>query len=285
LTTQYEPEKSPNRASTKANRALFKKSDASPPSEVLVIKNQKSKIENSMAAPSQPSRLDSRSDGPPPAERQLVRVLLVDDHPIVRLGLRACLSGYRQLDVVGEADNGWDALDLAKKFVPDVVLMDLEMPRMDGLAATRMLRQQLPTVKVLMLSMHRRTEQILSTIDAGASGYLLKDAPILQLVKAIEAVCAGGTCFHPEIAGLALNRVVRDSGQGRPPIPLSPREREVLVALAEGLQASETAERLAVSTRTVQTHRERLRAKLNIHSIAGLTRFAIEHGLIANPKM
>jgi DNA-binding NarL/FixJ family response regulator len=238
-----------------------------------------------MAVSSQPPRLDPRPDVPPSAERQALRVLLVDDHPIVRLGLRAALSNYRQISVVGEADNGWDALDLAKRLVPDVVLMDLEMPRMDGLAATRMLRQQMPKVKVLMLSMHRRTEQILSTIDAGASGYLLKDAPMLQLVKAIEAVCAGGTCFHPEIAGLALTRVVRDSGHDRPPIPLSPREREVLVALAEGLQASETARRLAVSTRTVQTHRERLRAKLNIRTIAGLTRFAIENGLIANPKM
>jgi two-component system nitrate/nitrite response regulator NarL len=176
-------------------------------------------------------------------------------------------------------------LTLAKKLLPDIVLMDVEMPRMDGLAATAMLRQQLPATKVLILSMHRRTEQILSTLNAGASGYLLKDAPILQLVKAIEAINAGGTCFHPEIAELALNRVVRESGREPRHVPLSPREREVLVALAEGLAAEETARKLAVSTRTVQTHRERLRAKLNIHTIAGLTKFAIETGLIANPKM
>jgi DNA-binding NarL/FixJ family response regulator len=218
-------------------------------------------------------------------ERQFIRVLLVDDHPIVRLGLRASLTAYGQIEVVGEADNGWDALTLAKKLLPDIVLMDVEMPRMDGLAATAMLRQQLPATKVLILSMHRRTEQILATLNAGASGYLLKDAPILQLVKAIEAINAGGTCFHPQIAELALNRVVRDSGQEPRHVPLSPREREVLVALAEGLAAEETARKLAVSTRTVQTHRERLRAKLNIHTIAGLTKFAIETGLIANPKM
>jgi len=237
-----------------------------------------------MRVPTQSARVEVRPEATA-IEHQAIRVLLVDDHPIVRLGLRSTLASYGQIEVVGEADNGWDALTLAKKLLPDVVLLDLEMPRMDGLAATSMLRQQLPDTRVLILSMHRRTEQILSTLHAGANGYLLKDAPILQLVKAIEAIHAGGTCFHPEIAELALNRAVRDSGQTPRHIPLSPRERQVLVALAEGLAAEETARRLAVSTRTVQTHRERLRAKLNIHTIAGLTRFAIETGLIANPKL
>lgn len=224
-------------------------------------------------------------DAAPPTQRGAIRLLLVDDHPIVRLGLRTSLARYHQFDIVGEADNGWDALALAKKLLPEIVLMDLDMPRMDGLAATSLLRQQLPEVKILILSMHRRTDQILGTLNAGASGYLLKEAPLLQLVKAIEAVHAGGTCFHPEIAGLALSQVVRDSGQQPRHIPLSRREREVLIALAEGLAAGETAERLAVSVRTVQTHRERLRAKLNIHTIAGLTRFAIENGLVAHPEM
>src|SRR5579859_3808037 len=155
--------------------------------------------------------LDSLSRTASPPERFVIRVFLVDDHPIVRLGLRSTLSRYPQINVVGEADNGWDALSLAKELAPDVALMDLDMPRMDGLAATTMLRQEVPRIKVLILSMHRRTEQILGTLNAGASGYLLKNAPMLQLVKAIEAVCAGGTCFHPDIAGLALKQVVRDS--------------------------------------------------------------------------
>lgn len=238
-----------------------------------------------MRFPTQARGVEPGSEDTTPAESRAIRVMVVDDHPIVRLGLSTSLTSYGQIEIVGEAANGWDALALAKKVLPDIVLMDLEMPRMDGLAATALLRQQVPNTKVLILSMHRRTEQILSTLNAGASGYLLKDAPILQLVKAIEAINAGGTCFHPEIAELALKCVVRDSGQSAPrSITLSPREREVLVALAEGLAAEETARRLAVSTRTVQTHRERLRAKLNIHTIAGLTRFAIESGLIANPK-
>lgn len=228
---------------------------------------------------------DSPSTSTAPPERLAIRVLVVDDHPIVRLGLRSALGRYSQLEIVGEADNGWDALSRAKELRPDVVLMDLDMPRLDGIAATTMLRQEVPRAKILILSMHRRTEQILGTLNAGASGYLLKNAPMLQLVKAIEVVCAGGTCFHPEIAGLALRQVVRDSAQPQRRLPLSRREREVLIALAEGLPASETARRLEVSTRTVQTHRERLRAKLNIHTIAGLTRFAIENGLIANPKL
>ena len=231
------------------------------------------------------SSFDSTSNGAPALERQVIRVLIVDDHPIVRLGLRSSLERYPQIQIVGEADNGWDALARAKELGPDVVLMDLEMPRMDGLAATTMLHQEVPRAKILILSMHRRTEQILGTLNAGASGYLLKNAPLLQLVKAIEAVCAGGTCFHPEIAGLALRQAVRDSALPPRQLPLSRREREVLIALAEGLPASETARRLEVSTRTVQTHRERLRAKLNIHTIAGLTRFAIENGLISNPKL
>ena len=228
---------------------------------------------------------DSPSTSVAPRDRLAIRVLVVDDHPIVRLGLRSALGRYPQLEIVGEADNGWDALARAKELRPDVVLMDLDMPRLDGIAATTMLRQEVPRAKILILSMHRRTEQILGTLNAGASGYLLKNAPMLQLVKAIEAVCAGGTCFNPEIAGLALRMVVRDSAQPQRRLPLSRREREVLIALAEGLPASETARRLEVSTRTVQTHRERLRAKLNIHTIAGLTRFAIENGFIANPKL
>src|SRR5947207_15510763 len=116
----------------------------------------------------------------PGNECQTIRVLLVDDHPIVRLGLRAGLSQYSQIMVVGETDNGWDALSLAKELLPDVVVMDLEMPRMDGLAATTLMRQNVPSAKIVILSMYRQTDQVLGTLAAGASGYLLKDAPLLQ---------------------------------------------------------------------------------------------------------
>ena len=228
--------------------------------------------------------LNSALAMPALGEGESIRVLLVDDHPVVRIGLRSSLREYRQLQIVGESDNGWDALRLARTLSPDVVVMDLEMPRLDGLAATGMLRQEVPTVKVLILSMHQRNEQILATLRAGASGYLLKDAPILQLVKAIEVVFAGGTCFNPEIAGLALNQVVLGAPTPARGLGLSRREREVLIAIAEGLSANETGERLGVSLRTVQTHRERIRAKLNIRTVAGLTRFAVENGLIAHPK-
>jgi len=233
---------------------------------------------------SQGALLNSPLAPPPIADKEAIRILLVDDHPIVRIGLRTCLRNYPQLRIVGEADNGWDALRLAKTLSPDVVVLDLEMPRLDGLAATSMLRQEVPSAKVLILSMHHRNEQILGTLRAGASGYLLKDAPILQLVKAIEVVFAGGTCFRPEIASLALNQVVLGAPTPSRGLGLSRREREVLIAIAEGLSASETGQRLGVSLRTVQTHRERIRAKLNIRTVAGLTVFAVENALIAHPK-
>lgn len=213
-----------------------------------------------------------------------VRVLLVDDHPVVRKGLSSCLALNEQVTVIGEASDGQDGIRLAKELLPDVVLMDIDMPHLNGLNATEVLRRESPNIKVLILSMHRHPEYVLRILQSGARGYVLKEASPEELVTAIQTVHAGETFFSPDIARLALNQFVHGNGDGPHPIQISNREREVLVAIAEGLSNKEIACRLGVGVRTVETHRERIMRKLNIHSIAGLTKFAIAKGLITLPK-
>jgi two-component system nitrate/nitrite response regulator NarL len=159
------------------------------------------------------------------------------------------------------------------------------MPHLTGLAVTETLHKELPNIKVLVLSMHNTTEYMLRCVQAGAHGYILKQASPDEFIRAIETVNAGETFFSPDLARAALNQMVRGNGQGPDPADLTPREREVLTQIAEGLCNKEIACRLNIGTRTVETHRERLMRKLNIHSIAGLTRFAVAKGLITVPEM
>jgi two-component system nitrate/nitrite response regulator NarL len=214
------------------------------------------------------------------APSKIIRVLLTDDHPVVRKGLGACLSKHEHIKIVGEAGDGREALAKAAELKPDVVVMDIDMPHMNGLTATETLHKEMPQVKVLVLSMHSHSDYVLRILQSGAAGYVLKDAPPEDLLKAIETVHAGESFFSPEVARLALNQFVRGSGQGPNPAQISNREREVLIAIAEGLSNKEIASRLNVGVRTVETHRERIMRKLNIHSVAGLTRYAIQKGLI-----
>jgi two-component system nitrate/nitrite response regulator NarL len=215
---------------------------------------------------------------------QPIRVLLVDDHPVVRRGLSSCLSSQDQVLVVGEAADGQEGIRKAKELSPDVVLMDIDMPQMNGLSATEVLRRDSPNIKVLILSMHRHPEYVVRILQCGARGYVLKEASPEELVGAIRSVQAGETVFSPEIARLALNQFVQGTGEGPHPSQLSNREREVLVTIAEGLSNKEIASRLGVGVRTVETHRERIMRKLNIHSVAGLTKFAIAKGMVALPR-
>jgi two-component system, NarL family, nitrate/nitrite response regulator NarL len=212
--------------------------------------------------------------------RQPIRILIADDHPVVRKGLSSCLSQVQQVAIVGEAINGQDALRKAKELTPDLVLMDIDMPLLNGLTAADILRKENPTVKVLILSMHNDSDYVLRILQSGARGYVLKQAPTEELVKAIETIHSGETFFSQDVARLALNQFVRGPGEGPHTGQISAREREVLIAIAEGLSNKEIACRLGVGVRTVETHRERIMRKLNIHSIAGLTRFAISKGLI-----
>jgi two-component system, NarL family, nitrate/nitrite response regulator NarL len=228
--------------------------------------------------------LDSRrhpgAAKPGPKRNQPIRLLLVDDHPVVREGLGLCLAAHQKFEIVGQASDGEAALRKARQLLPDIIVMDIEMPQMNGLAVTELLCKELPQIKVLLLSMHSSADCILRIVQSGARGYLLKTAASEELVEAIETVNDGETFFSSDVARLALRQLVAQGGEGPRPPRLSNREREVCVRIAEGLSNKEIAQALAISLRTVETHRERLMRKLNIHTVAGLTRFAIAKGLV-----
>jgi two-component system nitrate/nitrite response regulator NarL len=158
--------------------------------------------------------------------------------------------------------------------------MDIDMPQMDGLAVTEVLRKEMPQVKVLILSMHSNSEYVLRIIQSGARGYVLKEASPEDLVKAIETINSGEAFFSPDVARVALNQFVRGSSDQAGTVHLTQREREVLTRIAEGFSNKEIASQLGVSVRTIETHRERIMRQLNIHTVAGLTKFAIATGLI-----
>jgi two-component system, NarL family, nitrate/nitrite response regulator NarL len=210
-----------------------------------------------------------------------IKVMLVDDHPVVRKGVGACLARHEHLQIVAEASDGREAVAKARQLLPNVILMDIDMPHMNGLAVTELLRKELPEIKVLILSMHSNTDYVMRIIQSGARGYILKEAPTEELVRAVDAVFAGEAFFSPEVAHAALNQFVRGVSNQGSDANLTAREREVLVQIAEGLSNKEIASRLGVGVRTVETHRERIMRKLDIHSVAGLTKFAISRGLVS----
>ena len=210
-----------------------------------------------------------------------IKVLVVDDHPVVRKGLQSCLANRENLKVVGEAADGAEAIQQVKELDPDVVLMDINMPGMDGLQVTETLRKDSPRTRVLILSVHDTRDYVMRIVKAGARGYILKDAPPDELVRAIEAISNGEAYFSPSVAKIALNQYVAEADTNDPLTRLSDREREVLVEIAEGRSNKEIASNLNIGVRTVETHRERIMRKLDIHSVAGLTKFAIAHGMVS----
>ena len=212
-----------------------------------------------------------------------IRVLLADDHSVVREGLRHVLAGAPELTVVGEAGTGPEAMSLAARERPDVMLLDLTMPGAGGLEVLRHLRSTLPDIRVLILSVHDDPEYVLESVRAGAHGYLRKDSSPAEIRQAIRAVYAGDAYFSPPVAR-HLTTALRDTTA--PPVPegdiatLTSREREVLIRVARGLTNRETASELGISVRTVEAHRDSLMRKLRIHTVAGLTRFAVAQGLL-----
>jgi DNA-binding NarL/FixJ family response regulator len=215
------------------------------------------------------------------ASKNKVKILVADDHPVVRKGLQSCLAKQDRLRVVGEASDGDEALAKARELNPDVVLMDISMPRLNGLAVTEQLRKELPNVKVLILSVHNNKEYIFRIIQAGAHGYVSKEAPPEELFKAIECVASGEPFFSEEIARAALSQFVTNGGKKEPFAQLTSREREVLILIAEGQSNKEIANKLGIGVRTIETHRERIMRRLNIHSVAGLTKYAIANGMVS----
>jgi DNA-binding NarL/FixJ family response regulator len=209
-----------------------------------------------------------------------IRILLADDHPLVRRGIRSCLQRQPGLEIVAEAEDGREALLKIRELLPEMVLLDIDMPHLSGLAVAEVLRKELPQIKVLILSMHQHPEYVLRILQSGAHGYALKEAPVEDLLKAIATIHAGESFFSPEIARVALNQFVNGHGKETRSRGLTRREREVLVRIAEGCSNKEIAQALDIGVRTVETHRERIMRKLDVHSIAGLTRFAIAKGLI-----
>lgn len=211
-----------------------------------------------------------------------VRVVLADDHRIMREGLRSLLEKEPEIEVVGEAEDGRMAMELVEKLTPDIVVMDLTMPGLNGMEATRRILGRVPGVKVLVLSIHSDRRFVGGALSAGASGYLLKDCAFEELVRAIEAVVGGQTYLSPGIARTVVDGYVRQAtgGEGEKVSSLlTVREREVLQLVAEGRTVKEIATTLGLSVKTVETHRGRLMAKLGIRSVAELTKFAIREGL------
>lgn len=211
-----------------------------------------------------------------------IRLLLVDDHPIVREGIKSALSTRKTISIVGEASTGEEALSKALKLEPDVILMDINMPGMSGLEAARRLRKRIPDTKILALTMHENREYILEMSQLGARGYVLKDSPPSELLRAIEAVHAGEFFFSPRASQHLLKAYLRNEQESvnASTMDLSQREKDVLRLIAEGLKTREIANRLGVTDRTIETYRRRLMTKLGVHSVAGLIRYAIVKGIV-----
>ncbi len=211
-----------------------------------------------------------------------IRILLVDDHPFVLEGIRSCLISNAQFQVVGEASNGREAVDKAKELTPDVVIMDISMPVMNGLEATRYLRKSVPSTKVLILTMHEKREFSGQILHCGARGCVSKNTSPNELVQAIERIHQGDTFFNPSVTDAILKNYLEDAAQPKTTraLDLSLREREVLTLIAEGWSNKEAANTLGVSVRTVEKHRERIMAKLNLRSVVDLTKYAIANQMV-----
>ena len=205
-----------------------------------------------------------------------ITVLLADDHPIVREGIRAYLSEKRNLKIVGEAGDGEEALAKAKEFLPDILLLDIRMPKLSGIDVAKQLKKFSPKTKIIILTVYKSREYAKELVSLGVLGYMLKDASPEKLYRAIEKVHMGNYFFSDEISDLILKAALNNfSG-----IHLSRREEEVLKFITNGMSNKEMAAHLKLNTRTIETYRERIMNKLDIHNVAGLTKYAIAEGII-----
>lgn len=215
-----------------------------------------------------------------------LRIVLAEDHTLVRAGLRTLLQQLHRVTVVGEAADGREAVALARIHQPDVILMDISMPGLNGIDATRQVKRELPDVRVVILSMHSSEEHVMQALRAGASGYLLKESAPLELELALQAVGSGETYLSPPISRQVIEGYMQRVGDTTQDAlaTLSARQREILQLVAEGNSSKEIARRLDLSVKTIETHRAQLMDRLQIRDVAGLVRFAIRTGLISADK-
>ncbi len=219
-----------------------------------------------------------------------IKVLLADDHVVVRQGLRALLAAEGDIDIVGEADNGRQAVQMVKKLEPDVAVVDVAMPLLNGLEATRQIMESVPTTKVLVLSSYSDDEYVQQLTGAGAAGYLGKQTAANELLKAVREVNKGHAYFSPAIAKRMRDQSHAAFADGqpfrRPARSLTSREAEVLQLIAEGQANKQIASELSISIKTVEKHRQQVMNKLGIHDVAGLTRYALARGIVeSNPTL
>jgi DNA-binding NarL/FixJ family response regulator len=210
-----------------------------------------------------------------------IRILLADDHALVRAGLRALIKEMPGMEVVGEAEDGSEAIRLIAELHPDVALVDISMPSLNGLEVAARVSSNHPRTRVVMLSMHAFEEYVHRALVAGAAGYLLKDADKGELEQAVRCVARGQNWLSPSISKSVVDALVRgDKSAGGPFEILSPRQREILQLIAEGRSTKEIAQHLELSVKTVETHRTELMERLGIHGVAGLVRYAIRTGIV-----
>jgi DNA-binding NarL/FixJ family response regulator len=215
-----------------------------------------------------------------------IRILLADDHTLVRSGIATLLQNIKEFSIVGEAEDGEDAVHKTSELRPTVVVIDLSMPKLSGIEATRIIKKRYPETNVLVLTMHENEEYVYQILKAGASGYVLKSAGKEELAAAIRAAAKGEKFFSPRVSQLMAEGYVKRVDKGSPDdptadVPLTRREREVLVLVVGGLTNQQIADQLFISPRTVDTHRTNIMQKLEIHDLATLVRYAIEHGIIS----
>ncbi len=210
-----------------------------------------------------------------------IKIILADDHKIIREGLRALLEKNPDMEVAAEAQDGLTTVRLAKKLLPDIVIMDIGMPDMNGIDATRQIITETKDIRIIALSMHSDRRFVLQMLKAGASGYLLKDSAFEELALAIQTVMSGQPYLSPKITDVVIKEYIHNLPGNETTVftALTTREREVLQLLAEGKTTKQIASFLNVSVKTIETHRQQMMEKLNIHSIAELTKYAIREGL------
>ncbi|OGV60337.1 MAG: DNA-binding response regulator [Lentisphaerae bacterium RIFOXYA12_FULL_48_11] len=210
-----------------------------------------------------------------------IRIMLVDDHKMIRDGLRSLLEKHSNIEVIGEAADGQAAVQTARKLSPEIIIIDIGMPELNGIEATRQITALKCKPKVIGLSMHADRRYVAQMLKAGASGYILKDSAFEELVQAIETVAKGRTYLSPQIAGTVVTEFKRTAknDDGSVFSVLTEREREVLQQISEGCSTKEIASSLGVSVKTIETHRRQIMEKLNLHSVAELTKYAIKEGL------